>query len=113
MSANTTLRRLSAIISDAVDKIEEQSANAGHPYPSLNEPFDPTNPSEALTVDPVVLQNAMLLIAAANQLIATVRLPATTVFDMSLGVCITARGHLLKSLSDWIYSSFSRLRCRQ
>ena len=98
MSANTTLRRLSAIISDAVDKIEEQSANAGHPYPSLNEPFDPTNPSEALTVDPVVLQNTMLLIAAANQIIATVRLPAMSVYDMSLAVCITARPRLLKPL---------------
>nr|GAT44743.1 predicted protein [Mycena chlorophos] len=80
MAANgiSTLRALLNVMSDAVDTIEGVYTSANLPIPSLNEPYNPSDPSEALRADPIVAAASTNLIAAAAQITATVRNPVHT-----------------------------------
>ncbi|GJJ11788.1 hypothetical protein Clacol_006026 [Clathrus columnatus] len=79
-----TLKQLSKIISDSIESVEKRCNTLGYDYPSLDKPFNPADPAESLTVDPIIIENVMILIAASNQIVSTTRLPAMTLFDMSM-----------------------------
>ncbi|KAF7377776.1 4-O-methyltransferase 1 [Mycena sanguinolenta] len=71
----TPLATLAQLISTGVQTLEAAYAKQGIPYPSLDAPFQPT----PLDFDPALFQTAHLIIAAASQLIATVRSPMETI----------------------------------
>ncbi|KAJ6460913.1 S-adenosyl-L-methionine-dependent methyltransferase [Mycena sanguinolenta] len=71
----TPLATLAQLISTGVQTLEAAYATQGIPYPSLDAPFQPTT----LDFDPALFQTAHLIIAAASQLIATVRSPMETI----------------------------------
>ncbi|KAJ7479885.1 O-methyltransferase [Mycena latifolia] len=84
MSSPSALRQLSDIISQAVSQIEADYAKASVPVPSLDEPFNPANPAEAVGMDPSVVFASSLVIAAAAQLSATVSNPVLAIINDSL-----------------------------
>ncbi|KAI0346013.1 S-adenosyl-L-methionine-dependent methyltransferase [Trametopsis cervina] len=67
------LRALSDLIKAAVDKIEAACTSRGQIYPSANDPF--TFDSEIPRASPDVVQDGIVIVAAAAQLIAAVRPP--------------------------------------
>ena len=81
MATKSTLRLLRDIINDSIDLIESRLAAKGATFPSLNDPFIPTSDAEAILLEPDVLSATSHIVAAASQLIATVRHPAQTVVD--------------------------------
>ncbi|KAF7341723.1 hypothetical protein MSAN_02070800 [Mycena sanguinolenta] len=85
-----TLRRLANIINEAIDTIEGVYAEAEMPLPSLNAPFDPTDPAEALMQNPAVEGASMNIMAAVSQLSATVFSPAASALNASQAVRITS-----------------------
>jgi len=109
-----TLKRLAQLINDAVDAVDTRSKEMGHPYPNLDEPFNPGNPAEAVTIDPVVVQNIRMLVAAADHLIAAARTPQMTVTELSFGVRFVYYDSWIISLSSWLYlcSFISTQFCR-
>ncbi|KAF9471449.1 S-adenosyl-L-methionine-dependent methyltransferase [Pholiota conissans] len=66
-----TLRSLASLITDSISKIELACATKNVKLPSLDEPFSPQ--SEAPLMNPEISEAASIIIAAASQLIATVR----------------------------------------
>ncbi|KAJ7803466.1 O-methyltransferase [Mycena olivaceomarginata] len=72
MHSISILRRLSNIISDAVDNIEQVYENAQLALPSLDQPFDENDPAEALRRHPAVSGAANNIMAAAAQMSAVV-----------------------------------------
>jgi hypothetical protein len=79
----SSLSTLSELISSGISSIEATYAKNGAKPPSLDEPFRGPGP-----LDVEVIQSAAVVIAAAGQLIATLRLPPLTVLDACAGVCI-------------------------
>jgi len=63
-----------------------ESVAVGLDFPSLDAPFDPTSPSEALTSHPTVMAAISRIIAAAGQLTASVQTPFLTLCDATMGV---------------------------
>ena len=80
------LRLLGDIISHSIDRIESQLAEASVNFPSINEPYDPTSKAEMALLNPAILHATSLIVAAATQLLATVRHPANTTIDDALAV---------------------------
>ncbi|KAF9494776.1 hypothetical protein BDN71DRAFT_1507447 [Pleurotus eryngii] len=80
------LRQLADIISASVAQIDAAFDESGIDYPSLDAPFNPTSPSEQLSMSPEVIQASMLAVAACAQLGATVKVPALTLYDVVGGV---------------------------
>ena len=76
-----------------------ESVAAGLDFPSLDTPFDPTSPSEALTSHPTVMAAISRIIAAAGQLSASVQTPFLTLCDATMGVR-WALNYMLVVLSD-------------
>jgi hypothetical protein len=70
----TPLSSLSSIISSGVAEIESLYASRGAAYPSLDEPFHP-DPMHGIAREAV-----NLVIAAASQLIATIRPAPISIF---------------------------------
>jgi hypothetical protein len=84
MSTFQTLRQLHAIIGTALSDIETNfRANGLADWPSLDEPFTP-GAAESATAQCVEATN--LIVAAAEQMSATVRGPFFTLFDASMAV---------------------------
>lgn len=79
----SSLSALSALISSGIASIESTYAKNGAEPPSLEEPFRGPGP-----LDLEVAQSAAVVIAAAGQLIATLRLPPLTLLDAAAGVCV-------------------------
>jgi hypothetical protein len=79
----SSLGALSALISSGVASIEATYAKNGEKPPTLEDPFRGPGP-----LDVEVMQSAAVVIAAAGQLIATLRLPPQSILDASAGVCI-------------------------
>jgi hypothetical protein len=77
----SSLSALSALISSGVASIESTYAKNGATPPSLDDPFTGATPS-----DMEVVKSAAVVIAAAGQLIATLRLPPNTLIDGVAGV---------------------------
>ncbi|KAJ7113840.1 O-methyltransferase [Mycena epipterygia] len=98
MQPISTLRRLASIITESVDTIEHVYAQAGMPLPSLDEPFNPEDSSEALSRDPEVSAATKNLIAAAAQISATVcdprRVAVNTSHAFHLSSCLLAASEL-------------------
>ncbi|KAJ7252086.1 S-adenosyl-L-methionine-dependent methyltransferase [Mycena haematopus] len=90
MASVSTLRLLVNLISQAVDTIEGIYATTNAVPPPLNKPRDPKDPSEALGQDAAVMEAKTKLVAAAAQLVATVRDPMSTFLGISDGVPLLA-----------------------
>lgn len=80
----SNLRVLANLISSSVDEIDSLLKGKHLTFPSLNDPITP-EPEEARS-DPAVLQAINVLIAAADQVIATARLPQFSLMDSACGV---------------------------
>lgn len=81
------LRRLVNILSDAVTQIDEKYASANLEFPMLDQPFDEKDPASQLLSDSDVVPLSSVIVAAADQLIASARHPTHAVFDMAGSVC--------------------------
>jgi hypothetical protein len=86
--AKSPLRALVDILSDAVDRIDSQYAAENVPFPTLDVPFEPTHPGNALLTHELVVQQAKIVVAAAEQLTALVRDPTSVLLDLVLGVSL-------------------------
>lgn len=86
MDSLATLRALSDIIAQAVTTVERSYTDAGLSLPSLDEPFDPHAPAEALRQDPVVAGAVQNLVAAAGQIAAVMRDPAVSILNSAHAV---------------------------
>ncbi|EJD43680.1 O-methyltransferase [Auricularia subglabra TFB-10046 SS5] len=77
-----TLLALSELISTSVKQIDEICKAKKSTFPALDEPFTPA--SEAIRADPAVAGAIALLVAAAEQLVATAWNPAGTVAAVAI-----------------------------
>ena len=80
------LRHLVNILSNAVTRIDEKYALADLQFPVLDKPFDEKDPAWRLLSDPDVVSLSSVVVAAADQLIASARHPMQTVLDMAQSV---------------------------
>ncbi|KAJ7841555.1 hypothetical protein B0H13DRAFT_2099729 [Mycena leptocephala] len=98
MESLSTLRRLANIISDSVTTMERVYAQSGMSLPSLDEPFDPKDPAEALRQDPEVSNAVKNVVAAAAQISATVcdpmRVAVNTSHAFHISSCLLAASDL-------------------
>ena len=78
------LSALVSIISSGVHTLESTYSKHGSKFPSLDDPYVPG----ALEEDPALIETTRLVVAAAAQLIATVRLPEDTVREYALSMYI-------------------------
>ncbi|KAF7340525.1 hypothetical protein MSAN_02124000 [Mycena sanguinolenta] len=97
MASVSTLRLLANLISQAVDTIEGVYASADAAPPQLDKPWDPKDPSEALGQDPTITEAKTTLVAAAAQLLVTIRDPISTLLSISDGVPLLA---CLRTISE-------------
>ena len=73
------LKALRNIISSSLDEILDIYEANGAPFPSLNDPLDPSSfDSVGINNQPAVARLVDLVVSASTQLIATVRHPAMT-----------------------------------
>ncbi|KAF7349733.1 hypothetical protein MSAN_01700100 [Mycena sanguinolenta] len=86
----STLRRLANIINEAIDEIEGVYAAADIPLPSLDAPFNPSDPAEALLHNPTVEGATLNIMAAAAQLSAMLASPAVSALNASHAFHISA-----------------------
>jgi hypothetical protein len=100
MATFARLRALHALIGDALDDIErifvssqpstgpadEKQNRTPLDFPSLDEPYDPLSPAEALLSHPTVVYASKLVVSASGQLTAMVQQPFLTICDATLGV---------------------------
>jgi hypothetical protein len=86
MTSPSSLRTLLNILSTQVDTIEANYAKAGVPYPSLDQPFTP-GPMDR---DPQTAMATQVAVAAATQLLATLRSPLDSLFELAVGTITTA-----------------------
>ena len=84
------LRNLVNILSDAVTQIDQRYASANLKFPALDRPFREEDSARSLLSSPDVIPLASVIVAAADQLIASVRPPARIVLDMSQVICVFA-----------------------
>lgn len=86
------LRHLVNILSDAVTQIDEKYASANLEFPTFDKPFDEKNAACLLLSDPDIAPLSSVIVAAADQLIASARHPLLTVLDIvqshSLVACL-------------------------
>ena len=89
MSTSTKIspfRHLVNILSDAVTRIDEKYASANLEFPTLDKPFQEEDPGCKLLSDPDIVPLASVIVAAADQLIVSVRPPAQAILDMAQSV---------------------------
>ncbi|KAJ7167795.1 O-methyltransferase [Mycena filopes] len=94
MDSISTLRRLSNIITDAVNTIEDVYTAAQMPLPSLGRPFNENDPAETLQEQGEVADAIKNIIAAAAQISATLcdpsRFAVNTAHAFLLSSCLLA-----------------------
>jgi len=83
------LRHLVNILSDAVTRIDEKYASANLEFPTLDRPFNEEDPAWQLLSDHNLAPLASIVVAAADQLVVSVRPPAVAVVDMAQSVRIS------------------------
>jgi hypothetical protein len=83
----TPLSALSSIISSGVTEIESLYAARGAAHPALDEPFRPD------PMDGIAREAVNLVIAAASQLIATIRPAPISIFHTAASVRLSTRCH--------------------
>ncbi|KAH8998235.1 S-adenosyl-L-methionine-dependent methyltransferase [Lactarius hatsudake] len=86
MSSTSPLIALARIISQGVQTLESAYSKKNLSFPSLDEPFKPS----PLDDDPDVGNTTRLVIAAAFQIIATVRPPQETILDYAPAMYLSA-----------------------
>jgi hypothetical protein len=74
------------IIQASGSTIVDRYATHGQNFPSINVPFDLHRVTETLRSDPEVSRSIDLVVAAATQLITTLRDPGQTMFTTALSV---------------------------
>ena len=84
------LRNLVNILSDAVTKVDQKYASANLEFPALDRPFREGDPAWSLLSSSDVIPLTSVIVAAADQLIASARPPAKAILDMSQAVCVFA-----------------------
>ena len=84
MSTFQTLRQLHNIIGNALNDLESSFSAKNLDWPSLDKPFSP-GPAESAVAQCTETTNK--IVAAAEQITATVRRPVFTLFDASMAVC--------------------------
>ena len=89
MPEKSPLRLLGEIITNCIDKVECRLGAASVSFPSINAPYNPTSKAEITLLDPDIFEATRHIVAAASQLIATVRHPAHTTSEDALSVCST------------------------
>ena len=82
------LSQLLQIIQSAGSNIIDAYKANHQTFPSLDAPFNPRNPSEVLRSNPDVSRSIDLAVAAAAQLIATLRDPGQSMFTTALSVSV-------------------------
>ncbi|KAF9264075.1 O-methyltransferase [Marasmius fiardii PR-910] len=86
----STLRQLADLISVSVDAIDARFSKNGLTFPSLNDPFNPVSPAEALLRSPDLVKHIMTAVSACSQLTATVNMPMSLLGDVGLSFQIPA-----------------------
>lgn len=94
------LRHLVNILSDAVTQIDEKYASANLEFPTLDKPFNEKDPACLLLSDPDVVPLSSVVVAAADQLIASARHPMQTVLDIAQSVSTLTFTRILWTLED-------------
>ncbi|KAK7045188.1 S-adenosyl-L-methionine-dependent methyltransferase, partial [Favolaschia claudopus] len=84
------LRQLLTLLSSAVDTLEGIYTKENTPFPSLDKPWNPRDLSEAVAKQPEVVQAKLTIVAAAEQLMATVRDPYAAMLRFGDGVLLVA-----------------------
>lgn len=82
-----TLLDLAKLISDAASQIDAVCKRRGATFPELHDTF--TEESDAIRGDSEVASLAAVLVAAADQMVATVLSPNRVVLDTACGVSST------------------------
>lgn len=104
MAAELELRALGNIISTSIDRILDRCSKESLSFPSIHEPAN--NATEEVRNDPEVAISINLLVAAATQLIATVRPPAKTLFVNAYSVCLMVSRDLQNLTNDVVDYEF-------
>ena len=78
------LKKLSSIISAAVDRIEQTLDHSKLDFPSLTSPYK--KEEEAVRAIPDVANATLAIVAAAEQLAMVARPPSSTLLDISFKV---------------------------
>ena len=91
------LRHLVNVLSSAVARIDKKYAAANLEFPALDKPFDERDSACRLLSDPDVVPHSSVIVAAADQLIASARHPMQAVLDMaqSVGTSYPLSSHIL------------------
>ncbi|KAJ7088438.1 O-methyltransferase [Mycena belliarum] len=84
MAPKSHLRLLGTLILRSIHAIEARMEAESIEFPSLADPFDPKAKPEAVLLEADILAAIAHIVAAASQLIATVRSPVQTVMEYSL-----------------------------
>ena len=120
------LRHLVNTLSDAVARIDEKYESANLEFPALDKPFDEKHSACRLLSDPDVVPLSSVIVAAADQLIASSRHPMQAILDMahsvspryplsshirSCGLLIFLTSTLLLRALDWHVKQTSRRSC--
>jgi len=84
LEKKSPLRVLADIISEAVNHIDNEYSAAQLEFPSLKDVFDPKDPANVLLSDAQVIKNTSLVVAAAEQLVASIRAPVMVAGDLGL-----------------------------
>ncbi|THG93493.1 hypothetical protein EW026_g7759 [Hermanssonia centrifuga] len=99
------LRALSNLINISVDQIENEMLSRGQTYPLLSEPYSPE--TEKPRMAPDILAAGSIIIAAAAQLIASVRIPVTSVlvtaiqYEVSSSLRVAIQAHVPEILREF------------
>jgi hypothetical protein len=97
------LRQLANIINSSVDAIDRLATEEGVAHPTIDTLYDPDSAGEKFVLHPEVLDAALLAISAASQLIATLKLPGSALYERASAVCLLVS--LL--LSDFLPFNFA------
>ena len=81
------LRALANLINSSLDKMEASLVSRSQTFPSPDEPFNPA--TEAARMAPDVSEQVSIIVAAASQLTAAVRIPGSALSYNSMAVRIS------------------------
>ncbi|KAF5370952.1 hypothetical protein D9757_009884 [Collybiopsis confluens] len=107
ISSGRVINERPQIITDSIDTIENRLADASTLFPSLDEPMDPTSKVESILVEPDMSRATSHIVAAAAQLMATVRQPVQTIMDDALAakrllMAVLSRSFGKRVLRHWV-----------
>ncbi|KAJ6548615.1 O-methyltransferase [Mycena capillaripes] len=98
MGSIATLRLLANIITESLDSVELVYQKAGLNFPSLDEPFNPSDPAETLRQEKEVAASVNNIMAAAAQISTTVcdpmRVAVNTSNAFHISSCLNAASEL-------------------